>query len=254
MHYETTYKLENFILNTRWEDVPEEVKMRIKGCLLDLTGALIVGSRSGQFTAGLKLAEQVFPAGDIPVIGSDKTFGVLGAAAAMGHASNAYDIDDGHNMTRAHPGTSVIGGLLVLGGAPNLSISRMALDISIVVAFLNMTKQFTGNVNQVSQQINAVVMALAGAERIFTLMDEPPEQDDGYVTLVDAEIAPDGTVTEAELAAHGVNICIYANQLTRSAFPAMQQTAEDILRYHRAKEVDDRLMSIKNIITLIDEL
>ncbi len=62
------------------------------------------------------------------------------------------------------------------------------------------------------------------------------------------------TVTEAELASHGVNVVIYANQLTRSAFPAMQKTAEDILRYHRAKEVDDRLMSIKNIITLIDEL
>ena len=61
-------------------------------------------------------------------------------------------------------------------------------------------------------------------------------------------------ITEEELAAHGVNIVIYANQLTRSAFPAMQQTAEDILRYHRAKEVDDRLMKIKDIITLIDEL
>ena len=61
-------------------------------------------------------------------------------------------------------------------------------------------------------------------------------------------------ITEEELAEHGVNIVIYANQLTRSAFPAMQQTAEDILRYHRAKEVDERLMSIKNIITLIDEL
>ena len=62
------------------------------------------------------------------------------------------------------------------------------------------------------------------------------------------------TITETELAEHGVNIVIYANQLTRSAFPAMQQTAEDILRYHRAKEVDDQLMPIKNIITLIDEL
>ncbi len=62
------------------------------------------------------------------------------------------------------------------------------------------------------------------------------------------------TATEAELASHGINVVIYANQLTRSAFPAMQKTAEDILRYHRAKEVDDRLMSIKSIITLIDEL
>lgn len=61
------------------------------------------------------------------------------------------------------------------------------------------------------------------------------------------------TVTEEELSKHGVNIVIYANQLTRSAFPAMQQTATDILQYHRAKEVDDRLLSIKDIITLIDE-
>ncbi len=61
-------------------------------------------------------------------------------------------------------------------------------------------------------------------------------------------------ITEEELAAHGVNIVIYANQLTRSAFPAMQKTAEDILRYHRAKEVDERLLPIKEIITLIDEL
>ena len=62
------------------------------------------------------------------------------------------------------------------------------------------------------------------------------------------------TITEEELAEHGVNVVIYANQLTRSAFPAMQKTAEDILRFHRAKEVDDRLMPIKQIITLIDEL
>lgn len=62
------------------------------------------------------------------------------------------------------------------------------------------------------------------------------------------------SVTEDELAKHGVNIVIYANQLTRSAFPAMEQTAKDILRYHRAKEVDSRLMPIEQILTLIDEL
>ncbi len=62
------------------------------------------------------------------------------------------------------------------------------------------------------------------------------------------------TVAEEEFASHGVNIVIYANQLTRSAFPAMESTAKDILRYHRAKEVDDRLMPFKDIITLIDEI
>lgn len=62
------------------------------------------------------------------------------------------------------------------------------------------------------------------------------------------------SITEQELEDHGVNIVIYANQLTRSAFPVMQETARDILRYHRALEVDKRLMSIKDIITLIDTL
>lgn len=62
------------------------------------------------------------------------------------------------------------------------------------------------------------------------------------------------TVTEMELKQHGVNIVIYANQLTRSAFPAMEQTAKEILIFHRAQEVDSRLMPIKDIISLIDEL
>lgn len=62
------------------------------------------------------------------------------------------------------------------------------------------------------------------------------------------------SITENELASHGVNIVIYANQLTRSAFPAMEQTAIDILKYHRSKEADSRLMPINKIISLIDEL
>ena len=61
-------------------------------------------------------------------------------------------------------------------------------------------------------------------------------------------------VTEEELASHGVNIVIYANQLMRAAFPVMQETAENILRAHRAKEVDSKLMPFKDIIRLIDEL
>ena len=61
-------------------------------------------------------------------------------------------------------------------------------------------------------------------------------------------------VTEMELCRHGVNIVIYANQLTRSAFPAMERTAKDILKYHRAKEVEQNLMPISQILTLVDEL
>ena len=93
---------------------------------------------------------------------------------------------------------AVAGGLFLLSGAKNVSFSGMAFGISIVVPFLNMTKQFTGNVNQLSQQINSIVMGLAGAQRIFDLMDEQPEADDGYVQLVNAEIGADGSITETD--------------------------------------------------------
>ena len=82
---------------------------------------------------------------------------------------------------------ALVGGMLLLSGAPNLSLSGMALSISITVPFLNMTRQFCGNIGQVSNQVNSVVMGLAGADRIFSLLDEEPETDDGYVTLVNAK-------------------------------------------------------------------
>ena len=93
---------------------------------------------------------------------------------------------------------AVTGGLLLLAKAPNFSISGLGFSISIVVPFLNMTKQFSGNIFQVSNQINSVVMGLAGAERIFTLMDQQPEADEGYVTLVNVREEDDGTLTECE--------------------------------------------------------
>lgn len=94
---------------------------------------------------------------------------------------------------------AMAGGILLLTKVPNFSLSGLPIAISIVVPFLNMTKQFTGNINQVTHQINAVVMAMAGADRIFSLMDEKPEEDDGYVTLVNANIAEDGTITESDV-------------------------------------------------------
>lgn len=92
---------------------------------------------------------------------------------------------------------ALTGGILLLSKAPNLSISGMAIGISIVVPFLNMTKQFAGNISQVSNQVNSVVMGLAGADRIFTLIDEEPEVDEGYVTLVNAR-EKDGEIIECE--------------------------------------------------------
>ena len=82
---------------------------------------------------------------------------------------------------------ALTGGIFLALGVPNLSLSGMALSIAVVVPFLNMTKQFCGQIGQISQQINAVIMGLAGAERIFELLDEEPEEDEGYVTLVNAE-------------------------------------------------------------------
>ncbi len=93
-----------------------------------------------------------------------------------------------HNMSNLlYVIVGIVGGALLLAKAPNLSISGMPLSIAIIVPFLNMTKQFTGSIGQVSQQINAVVMGLGGASRIFALLDEESETDDGYVTLVHAK-------------------------------------------------------------------
>lgn len=93
---------------------------------------------------------------------------------------------------------ALVGGILMLLGVPNFSLSGKALTISVLVPFLNMSKQFAGNVNTLSQQINHIVMAGAGAHRIFSLIDEQPEADDGYVTLVNVHVAEDGTLTETE--------------------------------------------------------
>ena len=91
---------------------------------------------------------------------------------------------------------ATVGGLFLLFDAPNLSISGEVFSIAIIVPFLNMTKQFTGNVNQLSQQINSIAMAMAGAGRIFELMDQEPEADEGYVTLVHAKYDKDGNIEE----------------------------------------------------------
>ena len=92
---------------------------------------------------------------------------------------------------------AIVGGVLLVTGAPNVSLSGLSISIAVVVPFLNMTKQFSGNVGQVSQQINFIVMGLAGANRVFTLLDEEPETDEGYVTLVNAK-EENGALVEVE--------------------------------------------------------
>ena len=91
-----------------------------------------------------------------------------------------------------------VGGVLVLININNISISGKPLDISTLIPFIGFSKQFTMNISQLSQQVNSIAMGLAGADRIFELMDEEPEVDNGYVTLVNATENEDGELTESE--------------------------------------------------------
>ena len=86
---------------------------------------------------------------------------------------------------------AVVGGALALSGVVGNSIT-----IGVIASFLQLTKSFTQPVTQISQQFNSIVMALAGAERIFELMDEEPEVDNGYVTLVNAKYDKNGELVE----------------------------------------------------------
>ena len=103
------------------------------------------------------------------------------------------------------PMVAIAGGAMLIAGVKNASLSAiflggggLALDISTVIPFLNMTKQFTGNLNQLTQQVNMIVMAMAGGSRIYELLNEESEQDDGYVTLVNAKLGENGEIIETK--------------------------------------------------------
>ncbi|MBQ9968641.1 MAG: ABC transporter ATP-binding protein [Oscillospiraceae bacterium] len=86
----------------------------------------------------------------------------------------------------------------MLGGALAVVTKESFITLGGITVFLHLSKSFTRPVSQISQQINSIIMAMAGADRIFKLLDEPVEQDEGYVTLVNARELPDGTLTESE--------------------------------------------------------
>ena len=98
---------------------------------------------------------------------------------------------------------AICGGLFLTLKIPNVAISSIVSGIQIItigkiIAFLGMSRNFTQIVNQMSQQISMIAMGLAGASRVFTLMDEEPEKDDGYVTLVNAKINESGELVETD--------------------------------------------------------
>ena len=87
--------------------------------------------------------------------------------------------------------------LAITGGSLVVASGGKLLTLGSLMAFMTLSRNFNMPINQISNQINAIVMALAGAERIFELMDEEPEVDEGYVKLVNARIGEDGTITES---------------------------------------------------------
>ena len=92
---------------------------------------------------------------------------------------------------------AIVGGIIVVASEGSL------LSLGSLMAFMILSRNFNQPINQISGQLNAIIMALAGAERVFDLMDEQPEQDEGYVSLVNCHIAEDGTITEcAERTGH----------------------------------------------------
>ncbi|MBP5581937.1 MAG: ABC transporter ATP-binding protein [Ruminococcus sp.] len=97
-----------------------------------------------------------------------------------------------NNLSYIHyAATAIAGGIMAVKGIGGMTVGT-------VVSYLQFTRSFSHPITTVSQQFNSVLTALAGAERIFKVIDEEPEVDNGYVTLVNAEIAPDGTITETD--------------------------------------------------------
>lgn len=92
---------------------------------------------------------------------------------------------------------AIAGGIFIERNVPNLSFSGLPFSIAVVVPFLGMSRQFAGNIQQISPQINSIVMGMAGAERMFNMLDEEPEPDEGTVELVNARIR-DGQLQEAD--------------------------------------------------------
>lgn len=97
---------------------------------------------------------------------------------------------------------AIVGGVMAINGVTNIACFAVnTLTLGAIASFLQLSRSFIGPIGQVSQQLNAVVMAMAGAQRIFSLLDEKPETDDGYVTLVNAKYV-NGQLTETEERTH----------------------------------------------------
>lgn len=132
MEFVTNYRLEEYILRLKWEDLSDEIRERTIMCSIDLFGSLILGSYGSQYKIGLNLARSLGLNGNIPVIGShDGKFNILGATIAFSHASNSFDIDDGNRQICGHPGASFIGGVLAAALDKNIDYRQFLTTLTV---------------------------------------------------------------------------------------------------------------------------
>lgn len=124
-------KLETFILEQKWEDFPLKVRERAVACAVDLFGTMIACSETQMAENGLKLAKKIYPAGDIPVIGTSDCLSTAGAVMAYGYNSNALDLDDGHNLIKGHPGAVLAAGILPVAIETNASYQEFLTALVI---------------------------------------------------------------------------------------------------------------------------
>ena len=127
---------------------------------------------------------------------NDELYHVASTAAKYGNILGPVMNNLGHTLYAL---LAIVGGALAIAGVQNLTLTGFApLTLGAITSFLQMSRSFTNPISSISQQVNSIVQALAGAGRIFHLMDEESEKDEGYVTLVNAKVLPDGSVTETE--------------------------------------------------------
>lgn len=131
MNFETNYILEDYIIDTKWEDIPHEVRERAIVCSIDLIMALIIGSKGRQFKSGVSLVKSLYKNGNVSIVGLKETFNFAGASIAMAHSANSFDIDDGHNMIKGHPGASIIGGVLAAALYKNISYKEFLTTLVV---------------------------------------------------------------------------------------------------------------------------
>lgn len=174
MDFVTDYKIENYIMSASWDSYPTEVQQRARVTGIDLMMALILGSKSKQFDTGISVAKTIGSQGEIPLIGSEECLNLFGATLALGHAANAFDIDDGHNLVKGHPGASFVAGILAAGLEQNISyrefLTTLVVSYDVAVRSGIAIQRYYDYLH--STGAYGAVATAAGVSKIFGLSKE----------------------------------------------------------------------------------